>query len=285
MKQRGKKAEAVSPPEEPDSLKERVGVQSIGRAFSIMEEIARHRDGITLADLSKQVGLHNSTTFHLVKTMVTLGYLRQSKDTKKYRIGRSLFMLAASSFDEIEMASAAEPILELLSNQTGETGHVALRTHDVISIIAKSRAPGALQITDRAGVTRSMYCTALGKILLAAMPEAEFENYLSRVQMKPMTEKTITDPARLRQEVEDARNNNFAYDDSEFNAEIRCIAVPVRGFSGEVVAALGISGPVWRMSLSQLQGKRGFLVEAAEALSAELGYRPDDKRLKQAAAI
>src|SRR5579872_626249 len=85
----------------------RGGVQSIGRGFAIMEEIARNRNGIGLAELSKRVGLHNSTTFHLVKTMVSLGYVRQMKDSKRYRIGRPLFALAASALDEIEMMSLA----------------------------------------------------------------------------------------------------------------------------------------------------------------------------------
>ena len=76
--------------------KQRSGIQSLGRAFSILEEIARHREGIGLADLSKLVGLHNSTTFHLAKTLVSLGYIRQDKDNKRYRVGRPLFALAAS---------------------------------------------------------------------------------------------------------------------------------------------------------------------------------------------
>src|SRR6185312_4995117 len=92
--------------------RQRSGVQSLGRAFAILEEIARHRDGIGLAELSKLVGLHNSTTFHLAKTMVSLGYIRQERDSKRYRVGRSLFALAASALDEIEMVNLATPILE-----------------------------------------------------------------------------------------------------------------------------------------------------------------------------
>ena len=95
--------------------RQRVGVQSLGRAFAILEEVARHREGIGLADLSKRVGLHNSTTFHLAKTMVSLGYIRQEKDSKRYRVGRPLFALAASALDEIEMVSLATPVLEELS--------------------------------------------------------------------------------------------------------------------------------------------------------------------------
>src|SRR5262245_1575546 len=92
-------ATAVDPPDD----KRSGGVQSLARAFSILEEVARSRDGINLADLSRKVGLHNSTTFHLVKTMVSLGYIRQIKDDKRYRIGRPLFALAANALDEIEM--------------------------------------------------------------------------------------------------------------------------------------------------------------------------------------
>src|SRR5471030_3243793 len=112
----------ILPPEEKvrDPAKERGGVQSIVRAFAIAEEIARNREGIGLAELSKRVGLHNSTTFHLVKTMVTLGYVRQLKDSKRYRIGRPLFALAASALDELEMMSIATPILEQLSRDTCE---------------------------------------------------------------------------------------------------------------------------------------------------------------------
>src|ERR1041385_5767389 len=107
--------------------RQRSGVQSLSRAFAILEEVARNRDGIGLADLSKRVGLHNSTTFHLVKTMVSLGYVRQLKDSKRYRIGRPLFALAASSLDEMEMVSLATPILEELSHQTNETCHFAVQ--------------------------------------------------------------------------------------------------------------------------------------------------------------
>src|SRR6476660_859378 len=84
------------------SLRDKGGVQSLERAFAILEEVARHRGGIRLGELSKRIGLHNSTTFHLVKTMVLLGYLRQMPD-KLYRVGRPLFTLAAGALDEVEM--------------------------------------------------------------------------------------------------------------------------------------------------------------------------------------
>jgi len=107
--------------------RQRAGVQSLGRAFEILEQVARHREGIGLVDLSKLIGLHNSTTFHLAKTLVSLGYIRQEKDPKRYRIGRPLFALAASAFDEIEMVNVATPVLEDLSLETGESAYFAVR--------------------------------------------------------------------------------------------------------------------------------------------------------------
>src|SRR5258707_2770929 len=123
--------------------RQRVGVQSLGRAFAILEEVARHREGVGLADLSKLVGLHNSTTFHLAKTMVSLGYIRQEKDSKRYRVGRPLFALAARSLDEIEMVNVATPVLEDLSRETGESSHFAVRMGDAVVVIARTSGPGA----------------------------------------------------------------------------------------------------------------------------------------------
>ncbi len=170
-----------------------VGVQSLGRAFAILEEVARHREGIGLAELSKLVGLHNSTTFHLAKTMVSLGYLRQEKDSKRYRVGRPLFALAASALDEIEMVNVATPMLEDLSRETGESGHFAVRMGDAVVVIARTSGPGAFQLTDRVGVVRPAHCTALGKIILASLRPDQLKRFLERVELKPSTEKSITD--------------------------------------------------------------------------------------------
>ncbi len=160
----------------------RGGVQSIGRAFAIIEEIARNRDGIGLAELSKRVGLHNSTTFHLVKTLVSLGYVRQLKDSKRYRIGRPLFALAASALDEIEMISLSTPVLDDLARATGESAHFSVPMGDAVVVLARTSGPGAFQLTDRVGVVRPAHCTALGKIMLAALAPDQFERYLQRAR-------------------------------------------------------------------------------------------------------
>src|SRR5262245_27581705 len=184
-----------------ESMKERGGVQSIERAFTILEEVASHRDGIRLGELSRKVGLHTSTTFHLVKTMLMLGYLRQMPDDKTYRIGTPVFRLAASALDELEMATLAKPVLESLSASTGETCHIAVRAGDDIVVLARTVGAGPFQLSDRVGAVRPAHCTAIGKILLAALSEQQLEEYLARRPPVGLTPKTITDPELLRREI------------------------------------------------------------------------------------
>jgi DNA-binding IclR family transcriptional regulator len=253
--------------------RQRVGVQSLGRAFSILEAVARHRDGIGLADLTKIVGLHNSTTFHLAKTMVALGYIRQERDTKRYRIGRPLFALAASALDEIEMVNLATPVMEELSRETGESSHFAVRMGDAVVVIARTGGPGAFQLADRVGVVRPAHCTALGKIILAALSDDQLKRLLARVELAPSTEKSITDAATLVREIAEVRRTGVAYDEGEFNLEVRCIAVPVRDFTGQMAGALGISGPIWRQTSRAQQAKAKALQAAAARLSAAFGAR------------
>lgn len=250
---------------------QRVGVQSLGRAFGILEEVARHREGIGLADLSKRVGLHNSTTFHLAKTLVALGYLRQEADSKRYRIGRPLFALAASALDEVEMVRLATPILEELSAKTGESGHFAVRMGDAIVVIARTSGPGAFQLAERVGVVRPAHCTALGKVILAALQHDQLERFLARADLKPSTENSITKIPVLMREIQDVRRSGIAFDDGEFNAEVRCVAVPVRDFTGQVAGALGISGPVWRLTMPALKARSKAIQAAADRLSRDFG--------------
>ncbi len=258
------------------------GVQSIGRGFAIIEEIARSRDGIGLADLSKRVGLHNSTTFHLVKTLVSLGYVRQLKDTKRYRIGRPLFALAASALDEVEMMSLATPVLDDLARATGESAHFSVPMGDSVVVLARTSGPGAFQLTDRVGVVRPAHCTALGKIMLAAMAPDQFEGYLQRAELKAQTQKSIVSAERLTREIVEVRRSGLAVDDGEFDPEVRCVALPVRDFSGRIMGAVGISGPVWRLSIDALHKRARLVRAAADRLSSEFGYAGEQPRIKAA---
>jgi DNA-binding IclR family transcriptional regulator len=171
----------------------------------------------------------------------------------------------------MEMVSIATPVLEDLSRETGESSHFAARMSDAVVVMARTPGPGAFQLTDRVGVVRPAYCTALGKVILAALRPDQLDRYLDRVELRSMTSKTITNPQRLRRELQDVRRAGIAFDDGEFNNEVRCAAMPVYDFSGQVVGAIGISGPIWRLSIQALQNKSRDLGDAAKRLSEAFG--------------
>lgn len=238
---------------------------------------SRNREGIGFAELSKRVGLHNSTTFHLVKTMVQLGYVNQLADSRKYRIGRRMFTLAAGAMDEIELVSVATPVLEKLTRGTGEYSHFAIRSGEQIVVVAKTAGTGIFQMVDRTGAVRPAHATALGKVLLAARSLSQLERYLETCELHKFTAKTIVEKDALLREIDEVRRKGLAFDDGEFDSEARCVAVPVRDFTGRVAGAIGMSGPMWRLSLQALQEKSKYVREAAVELSAELGFRPEQE--------
>jgi IclR family acetate operon transcriptional repressor len=255
-----------------DPTRERSGVQSIERAFGILTQIARNPDGISLAELSKSVGLHTSTTFHIVRTMTDIGAVRQDRGTKRYHLGRLVFALAASSSREIDLVATATPFIERLAQDTGESSHLGLRSGDKVVLAARIAGSGAFQLVERAGAFRPPHCTALGKVLLASLPDSQLSAFIDRLELVPSTTKSITDKALLRAEIDRVRAAKVGFDDAEFDEEVRCVAAPVYDYSGQVVAAIGVSGPIWRMNLQRMEQVTRRVREVAADLSEELGY-------------
>jgi IclR family acetate operon transcriptional repressor len=247
-------------------------VQSLERAFSILEAVAAADHPVSLADITRATNLHTSTAFHLLKTLTVLGYVRQD-DAKRYRIGTRLFMQAAGAFNEIELVNLAAPHLKHLADQTGETAHLAVRADSGIAVIAKIDAKSSIRANERVGIIRPAHCTAIGKVLLGALSDEELDSYLRTGPFQAFTSKTLTDPKALREEIRRVAAAGTAQDDSEFSEELRCIAAPVRNYTRQTVAALGISGPVWRVTLRDMARLSAIVGAVAADLSRELGFR------------
>ena len=173
-------------------------------------------------------------------------------------------------------------MLDDLARATGESAHFSVPMGDAVVVLARTSGPGAFQLTDRVGVVRPAHCTALGKIMLAALAPGQFERYLQRAELKAYTPKSVTSAERLAREIAEVRRTGIAVDDGEFDTELRCAALPVRDFSGQVIGAIGISGPVWRLSIEALQKRARIVRAAADRLSGEFGYTGDNAPVRAA---
>ena len=252
-------------------------VQSLERAFSILEAIAGSDQPLSLAELSRLTSLHTSTAFHLIKTLILLGYVRQ-EDSKRYRIGPRLFMQAAGASNEIGLVNLATPHLKRLADETGETAHLAVQAENGIAVIAKIEARSTVRTSERLGIVRPAHCTAIGKVLLADLPGDELESYLRTGTLKAFTSKTIIERATLREEIRRVAASGIAYDDAEFSEELRCVAAPVRNYTRQTIASVGISGPVWRVPLQEMRRFGTRVAAVAAELSRDLGFREQPQK-------
>ena len=194
------------------------------------------------------------------------------RESKRYRIGTKLFTLAAGALEENSNLAVATPVLEKLTGETGESAHFAIRSGNNIVVIARTAGSGLLQMVDRNGGQRPAHGTALGKVLLSPLNDAQIRQFLGPDRLPKFTPKTIVERDALLREIAEVRRTGIAYDDGEFDEEIRCVAAPVFDFAGRVAGAVGISGAVWRLSLQSLQAKAEQVREAARSISAQLGY-------------
>lgn len=247
-------------------------VQSLTRALALLEAVAQHGSAAAMTDLSRAVGLHSSTAFHLLRTLVECGFLTQEVKSRKYRIGPRLLRVAASATSRTSIAELAAPELAVLAAETGETLSIAVLERNAAVIAAKADGPGMIGVLERPGEGRPLHCTAVGKVLLAALPEAQAKAILPAGRLQGSTPRSITQKRQLAKELALVRSQGYALDDEEFSIGLRCLAAPVRSYSGQVVAALCVAGPAWRIGADRLPELVAIVSAAAERLSTQLGF-------------
>jgi DNA-binding IclR family transcriptional regulator len=247
-------------------------IQSLQRGLNILEIVAKSPAGMTLGEISRDVGLHSSTAFHLLRTLTTLGYLAQDPTTKRYHLGLKSFQLAASSWTEAQLFGIATPFLAEMAQRTGETSHLAVMEKGEVIIINRVGGTSPVVLAERVGYPRPAHSTAIGKVLLAYLPEPQLRGFLEKAELRRFTARTITAVSLLEEELMRVRRRGYAIDDEEDHQGIRCLAAPVWNFTGQVVAAIGMSGPVWSVTLDRVAPLIEIVNEGASALSKKLGY-------------
>lgn len=248
----------------------------------MLQAVADAGGRLTLTDIARRLKLHFSTTHHLVKTLQDEGYLVQDEETREYRLGSRLFEVAAVAWDGDEVAKLGEPYVTGLMLKTGHSAHLAVLDARSVVVIRKVDAEGPWRLSERAGAMRPVCGTALGKVMVAFKGPEIGKKYVARMPFKAYTPHTITSPRGFIAELDRVRTQGYAIDNEEYAIGMRCLAAPVFNFSGRVVAALGISGPSWSLTLEQLQAFEPAVREFASRLSRSLGHSPDLARRRAA---
>lgn len=241
------------------------GVQSLERAFDLLERMADAGGEVGLSELSASSGLPLPTIHRLMRTLVSCGYVRQQAN-RRYALGPRLIRLGESA--SRLLGGWARPWLARLVEETGETANMALLDGDEVVYVAQVPSKHSMRMFTEVGRRVLPHSTGVGKALLADLPPEEARALLTRTGMPAATERTITSPDAFLTALEDVRRKGYAMDDNEQELGVRCIAVSVPG--SPTAAAISISGPAGRVTDATTQRFVPVLRQVAAELSQVL---------------
>jgi len=249
----------------------RGGVQSLERAAALLRALAEAGRPLSAGELAAAVGLPRPTVYRLLQTLCAEGWVAQNG--RSFVIGASVLWLAARRLEQLELRSVGRPLLAELRDRTGETVHLGVLEAGQVVYVEKLESPGPLRMASMVGRIVPAHSTALGKAMLAYLPREHVERIVERHGLVRRTPNTITDPARLFQELAAIRARGYSIDNVENEEGIRCVGAAIFDHRGRVAGAVSVSGSVASISLERARRELGPLVrETAQRISQAMGW-------------
>jgi len=249
-------------------------IQSVARALTLLETIAELGGETTLSRLASRTGLNISTCHHLLATLVQRGFVTKGLGRRGYALGARILYLSHVCM-QVDLPRRAQSALDRINHTTGETVHLAALQGDEVVTVLKREARHAVRVDAGAlGASEAPHATAIGKAMLAWLPEPEVHRIVSARGMTRFTPNTITDFRELIESLRLVRRNGYALDREEFQPGVVCVGAAIRDQSGAVVGSISASTPSMRASEEHLALMREEVTAAARELSAELGAPP-----------
>jgi IclR family KDG regulon transcriptional repressor len=248
-------------------------VRALDKALSVLEHLSMHDRDVDLATLTREMRLPKTTLLRLLNTLRKHNFVHQDEQTKRFRLGWALIYLGRSAGRMFNLVEFIHPYLEKLSRDSGETANLVFLDRDRAVYVDQVVTDNIIRGVPAVGAPLGLHCTASGKALLSALPAAPLEEILGEMQLYRLTEKTITNPAALRREIEQARERGYALDDEETELGGRCVAAPIFGKEGAVVAAVSVMGPNNRVNPETFPRLCSLVRETAAEISRALGFR------------
>lgn len=244
------------------------GVQSLERALDILEVLGRSDGELGVSEIGEEVGLANGTVHRLLATLTHRGYARQNPRGRKYTLGVKTLMLASSAHERLGPFS--RPFLRELMEASGESSNLATLDKTSVIYLEQVPSPRMVRMFTEPGNRVTPHSSGTGKVLLAYQTEHAVDSILRRTELPRFTKYTTTDPGRLKEELARIREQGYALDSEEMEEGVRCLAAPVFGPDGGIVAAISISGPVGRLDGSRLDEMIPLIKRVAREFSESL---------------
>ncbi len=244
------------------------GVQSLERALDILELLGRSEVELGVTEIGPSVGLANGTAHRLLATLTRRGYARQNPETRKYALGLKALTLVTGA--QKRLGPLARPFLTALMEVSQESANLASLDKNSVIYIDQVSAPRMVRMFTEPGNRAFPHATGTGKVLLAFQPDEVIDSIVRQNGLPSFTPHTITDPSRLKEELKDIREQGYAMDSEEQEEGVRCLAAPIFGPDGRILAAMSISGPASRLDERRLDELIPHIKQIADEFSHTL---------------
>src|SRR5438046_111414 len=255
-----------------DAPKRSYNITALQRGLRLLQLFSESARGLTAKQVAVFSRLPASTVHRFLANLEGTGFLNCSGDGV-YHLGIACFSIGHAALGQLDIRRLSLPYLQALNQHTRETIHLTVRQGQTAVYLEKLDSPEHLRIFSRIGALVPLYCTAVGKVLLAYMPQAELETTLSQIEPRRLTANTIASRQELEQHLHRVRKAGHAFDLEEHEPHIRCIAAPIWDHTGAVNASLSLTAPAVRMAVPRLRQLAPLIQEAGLRISRELGYQ------------
>lgn len=249
-------------------------VRALDKALNVLERLSLHERDVDLATLTREMSMPKSTLLRLLNTLRRHNFVHQDEQTKRFRLGWALIYLGRAAGRTFNLVDFIHPYLERLSKDSGETANLVFLDRHAAVYVDQVVTDNIIRGVPAVGAPLGLHCTASGKALLSRLPEERREEILQGIRLERLTERTITDPAQLSRAIEQSRVQGYAFDDEESELGGRCVAAPIMGKEGAVMAAVSVMGPTNRVNPDTMPRLARLVTRAAEEISTALGYQP-----------
>jgi IclR family KDG regulon transcriptional repressor len=251
--------------------KREYNIASLQRGLRMLQLMGQAGRGLPASEIAKLCGLPVSTVHRFLVNLEAGGFLNKD-DLNSYHLGVACVSLGQAAREQLDVRRVSFAHLEQLNHSTRETVHLTVRHKLTAVYIEKLDSPEPLRIHSRIGASVPLYCTAVGKVMLAYLPDEERQKVVDELDLRRFTENTVGSIQELQTQLARVRKDGFACDLEEHEPHIRCIAAPIWDHTGAVNASLSVTGPVVRMSTTRLREIAPLVREAGLKISRDLGF-------------
>jgi IclR family KDG regulon transcriptional repressor len=247
------------------------------KAIDAIELLADTQAGVGLSEVARKLSSSRTSALRILNALERKHLVAKNPTTKRYRLTLRLLELGTQVLDHLELPEIAKPYLLGLSQRSGEAANLGVLEDWHVVFIGKAESPSPIRLRAHVGARDPSHCTSLGKVLVSGLPLELLDEYLAAYVFERFTEHTITAPSAFAEHLDLVRKRGYAVDTEEYRVGVMCVGGPIYDLTGNIVAAVSVSGPAFRMKGRKTTVLARLVMDTAKQISTELGWRERDK--------